>query len=163
MRINLVPGLKELVDSTSLGWYALPRFLLLLVCSGRPSPRKSPYPERSPMQKQRSRAVCFRLDKGETIGTITNAQGDFDFHIPAELSQKTLVISMLGYRSFESTVSALHVNEPLLVALESSTQLLNEVVIRDSLTGGDILQRALARLSKLSDGTFSDGRILPRY
>ncbi|MBL7833362.1 MAG: carboxypeptidase-like regulatory domain-containing protein [Cyclobacteriaceae bacterium] len=86
--------------------------------------------------------------KGETIGTVTNAQGDFDFHIPASLSQKTLVISMLGYRSFESTVSAIHTNEPLLVALESSSQLLNEVIVRDSLTGGDILQRALARIEQ---------------
>lgn len=86
--------------------------------------------------------------KGETIGTITNAQGDFDFHIPENLFNQTLVISMLGYRSFESTVSAININEPLLVALETSTLFLNEVVIRDSLTGGDILQRALARIEQ---------------
>lgn len=86
--------------------------------------------------------------KGKTIGTITNAQGDFDFHIPAEFIHETLVISMLGYKDFESVVSSLNADEPLAITLESSLMLLNELVIRDSLTGGDILQHALARIEE---------------
>lgn len=86
--------------------------------------------------------------KGKTIGTVTNAQGDFDFHIPAEFINETLVISMLGYNDFESRVSALNPNEPLTVALEESLTMLNEFVVRDSLTGGDILQRALSRIDE---------------
>ena len=86
--------------------------------------------------------------KGKTIGTITNAQGDFDFHIPAEFSNETLVISMLGYKDFESVVSSLNINEPLAIALENSLVLLNELVVRDSLTGGDILQHALSRIEE---------------
>lgn len=124
-------------------------FLLLLVCSGAAIAQEITLSGKvTDAETKEPLPFASVWIKGETIGTITNAQGDFDFHIPAELGQKTLVISMLGYRSFESTVSALHVNEPLLVALESSTQLLNEVVIRDSLTGGDILQRALARIEQ---------------
>jgi hypothetical protein len=86
--------------------------------------------------------------KGKTIGTITNAQGDFDFHIPAEFKNETLVISMLGYKDFESVVTSLNVNESLTIALENSLVLLNEIVIRDSLTGGDILQHALSRIEE---------------
>lgn len=86
--------------------------------------------------------------KGKTIGTITNAQGDFDFHIPAELKNESLVISMLGYKDFEAVVSSISGNEPLSVSLEESLTLLNEFVVRDSLTGGDILQRALSRIEE---------------
>lgn len=84
--------------------------------------------------------------KNKTIGTITNAQGDFDFHIPAEFRNETLVVSMLGYNDFESGVNLLNTDEPLHVRLESSLVLLNELVVRDSLTGGDILQHALSRI-----------------
>jgi hypothetical protein len=84
--------------------------------------------------------------KSKTIGTITNAQGDFDFHIPAEFRNETLVISMLGYNDFESGVNFLNTDEPLNVQLESSLVLLNELVVRDSLTGGDILQHAFSRI-----------------
>ncbi len=86
--------------------------------------------------------------KGKTIGTVTNAQGDFDFHIPAEFSNEVLVISMLGYKDFESVVNALNINEPLAITLENSLVMLNEIVIHDSLTGGDILQRALSRIEE---------------
>lgn len=84
--------------------------------------------------------------KSKTIGTITNAQGDFDFHIPAEFRNETLVISMLGYNDFESGVNFLNTDEPLNVRLESSLVMLNELVVRDSLTGGDILQHAFSRI-----------------
>lgn len=86
--------------------------------------------------------------KGKTIGTITNAHGEFDFHIPAEFTNETLVISMLGYKDFESVVGALSTHEPLLIGLENSLVLLNELIVRDSLTGGDILQHALSRIEE---------------
>lgn len=86
--------------------------------------------------------------KGKTIGTITNAQGDFDFHIPAEFRSESLVISMLGYTDFEAVVSSISTTEPLLVSLEESLTMLNEFIVRDSLTGGDILQRALNRIEE---------------
>lgn len=86
--------------------------------------------------------------KGKTIGTISNAQGDFDFHIPAAFRNETLVVSMLGYKDFESVVHALEGSQPLNIALENSLMLLQEVVIRDSLTGGDILERALSRIEE---------------
>lgn len=86
--------------------------------------------------------------KGKTIGTITNAQGDFDFHIPSQFQNETLVISMLGYKDFEAIVSTLNIDKPLTVSLEESLTMLNELVVRDSLTGGDILQQALSRIEE---------------
>lgn len=86
--------------------------------------------------------------KSKTIGTVTNAHGDFDFHIPPEFANETLVISMLGYNDFESVVSGISTHQPLAVALENSLVLLHEFVVHDSLTGGDILQRALSRIEE---------------
>lgn len=86
--------------------------------------------------------------KGKTIGTITNLQGAFDFHIPEEYQSEILVISMLGYQNYESPVNALRNSEAITVELTKSSILLNEVVIKDSLSGGDILQRALTRIEE---------------
>lgn len=101
--------------------------------------------------------------KGKTIGTISNAEGDFDFHIPAGFKNEILVISMLGYQNFESPVNALLTGRPLEIPLQRSAMLLNEVIIRDSLTGGDILQQALSRIEQnypmqpfLMDGFYRD-------
>lgn len=86
--------------------------------------------------------------KGKSVGTITNLQGEFDFHIPIELRNDFLVINMLGYKTFEAPVWTLLDINPLIIEIEKSTLLLNEVIISDSLTGGDILQIALSRIEE---------------
>lgn len=83
--------------------------------------------------------------KGKSIGTISNLDGEFDFHIPSEYRNDILVISVLGYISFEAPVWSV-VEIPLLAELSRSTTVLNEIVVRDSLTGGDILRIALSRI-----------------
>ena len=42
--------------------------------------------------------------KGKSIGTITNLQGEFDFHIPPEFRNDLLVINMLGYKTFNAPI-----------------------------------------------------------
>jgi len=86
--------------------------------------------------------------KGRSIGTISNALGEFDFHIPAEHRNNFLVVNMLGYKTFEAPIWSLVDAKPLVIALEKSPTLLNEVVISDSLQGGDILQIALSRIEQ---------------
>jgi len=84
--------------------------------------------------------------KGHPLGTVTNYQGEFDFHFPALLIDQTLVISMLGYANFEVPAASLlqaDVNELLL---EKSNTILTPVVVSDSLSGGDILQIAIRRM-----------------
>jgi hypothetical protein len=86
--------------------------------------------------------------KGKAIGTITNLQGEFDFHIPAELRNDLFTISMLGYKSYEAPVWTLLEVKPLVIEVEKSTYLLNAVTVADSLTGGDILVIALSRIEQ---------------
>ncbi|MBX2967856.1 MAG: carboxypeptidase-like regulatory domain-containing protein [Cyclobacteriaceae bacterium] len=85
---------------------------------------------------------------GKSIGTITNLQGEFDFHIPQEYRNEILLISMLGYQSYESPVWSISGNGQVIFELSKSTTILNEVIVRDSLSGGDILRIALNRIEQ---------------
>jgi hypothetical protein len=83
--------------------------------------------------------------RGKSIGTVSNLQGEFDFYVPAEYRNEILVISMLGYYNFEAPVWSA-TDKLLLAELKRSTTVLDEVVVRDSLSGGDILRIALSRI-----------------
>jgi hypothetical protein len=84
--------------------------------------------------------------KGKPIGTITNLQGQFDFHIPNEYRNDILTISMLGYLSYDAPAWIILENNPSVIEMTKSTQVLNEVIISDTLNGGEIVQIALARI-----------------
>lgn len=86
--------------------------------------------------------------RGHPIGTIANQDGEFDFHIPATYINETFVISMVGYMNYEALASSLLQLNGGEINLEKSTTILNPVVVSDTLTGGDILRIALARLEK---------------
>ncbi|NJN41034.1 MAG: carboxypeptidase-like regulatory domain-containing protein [Flammeovirgaceae bacterium] len=101
--------------------------------------------------------------KGRSLGTITNLQGSFDFHIPSEFRNEILVISMLGYENYEAPVWTLVNNQLPQLEMKKSSTILKEVVITDSLTGGDILQIAISRIEQnypmkpyLMDGFYRD-------
>lgn len=85
--------------------------------------------------------------KGRPIGTITNLNGEFDFHIPIEFRNDVLAVNMLGYQSYEVPAWTLTQN-PQVIEMTKSTQFLDEVVVSDSLRGGDILTIALGRISQ---------------
>src|SRR3954468_1752425 len=42
--------------------------------------------------------------RNRPIGTITNLQGEFDFHVPTEYRNDVMVVSVLGYKSFEAPI-----------------------------------------------------------
>jgi len=84
--------------------------------------------------------------KGKSIGTITNLQGQFDFHFPAEFRNDILVISMLGYQDFEAPIWSLLDSKVTVIPMARSTTVLKEIEVRDSLSGGEILQLALERI-----------------
>jgi hypothetical protein len=88
--------------------------------------------------------------KGKTIGVVSNAQGDFDFHIPQELRNDILMVSMIGYKTFEAPVWSLIItnSEPVKVELETSVTLLKEVVVTAKLTAGDVFKIAIARIDQ---------------
>ena len=86
--------------------------------------------------------------KGKSIGTISNLQGQFDFHFPAEFRNDILVISMLGYQDFEAPIWSLLDSKITVIPMVRSTTVLKEVEVRDSLSGGEILQLALERIEQ---------------
>lgn len=86
--------------------------------------------------------------KGQPIGTISNAQGEFDFHFPVALRNEILVISMLGYRNFEAPVWTLVDNPQQTLLLERSSIELEEIVVSDTITGGEVLRIALTRIGQ---------------
>lgn len=101
--------------------------------------------------------------KGKSIGTITNLQGEFDFHLPQEFQNDLLVINMLGYETYEAPIWTLIGTKDLIIEIKKSTRVLQEVLISDSLNGGDILQIALSRIEQnypmqpyLMDGFYRD-------
>jgi hypothetical protein len=55
---------------------------------------------------------------------------------------------MLGYKPYEAPVWTLLELKPLVIEVEKSTYLLNEVTVADSLTGGEILMIALSRIEQ---------------
>ena len=86
--------------------------------------------------------------KGTSLGTITNTQGEFDFHIPDSRKDGILVISMLGYKDFTRSVKNLDPVNLNNFSLSKEATMLREVVILDSLTGGEIFQIALNSIEK---------------
>ena len=100
--------------------------------------------------------------KGKSIGTITNLQGQFDFHFPAEYRNEILVISMLGYENFEAPIWSLLDSKITVIPMPRSTTMLKEVEVRDSLSGGEILRLALEKIeAELSNGPVPAERFLP--
>jgi hypothetical protein len=101
--------------------------------------------------------------KGQPIGTISNLAGEFDFHFPINLRNDTLVISMMGYKNFETPIQNVIGNPDLVIRLHRSEIILQEIVVSDTMTGGDILRIALSRIDAnypmtpfLLDGFYRD-------
>jgi len=101
--------------------------------------------------------------KGKSTGTITNLQGDFDFHFPTELRNEILVVSMLGYENFEAPIWSLLDSKVTVIPMVASTTMLHEVQVMDSLSGGEILSAALTKIDQnfpsepfLMDGFYRD-------
>ncbi|MCI0750877.1 MAG: carboxypeptidase-like regulatory domain-containing protein [Flammeovirgaceae bacterium] len=86
--------------------------------------------------------------KGKSLGTVTNLQGDFDFHFPNENKNDILVISMIGYKNYEAPIWSLSLDQKNTFELDKSTTLLNEVVIADSMSGNEILALAWAKIDR---------------
>jgi hypothetical protein len=85
---------------------------------------------------------------GKPIGLITNEQGEFDFHIPAEFRNDILAVNMLGYKTYEAPVWSLISPSLVLIEMQAGSILLKEVVITDSLKAGEILRLALSRIEQ---------------
>jgi len=82
-----------------------------------------------------------------SVGTISNNDGEFDFHFPTNLSENALIIRMLGYEELSISLSS-YGTDHKVINLDKTSLYLDEVVIVDSLYGGDILRIALSRIEE---------------
>ena len=84
-----------------------------------------------------------------TIGSITNADGNFVLKVPQQHLQDTLVISSIGYKSFKVVISEFENGADIF--LEEDVASLDEVVIVADprpTTGNGIVQKAIEKLPK---------------
>ena len=84
-----------------------------------------------------------------TIGSITNADGNFVLKVPQQHLQDTLVISSIGYKSFRVEISEFENGSDIF--LEEDVASLDEVVIVADprpTTGNGIVERAIEKLPK---------------
>jgi hypothetical protein len=101
--------------------------------------------------------------KGVPIGTISNELGEFDFHFPRQYELDILVVSMLGYENFEAPAWTMLSDTLTAIRLHKSSIELQEIVVSDTLRGGDILRIALSRVEQnypmqpfMMDGFYRD-------
>jgi len=78
--------------------------------------------------------------KNYPIGTISNENGEFDFYIPTSKQKDTIVVSFIGFLSYEVPVSI--VQNRLTINLRPTNEILTEVVI-SPLSPLDYIKRAL--------------------
>ena len=86
--------------------------------------------------------------KNEPFGTVTNLTGEFDFHIGQKYRQSLIVISTLGYVNFNISVNDALKQELLLVQLEPGQIVLEEVLVTEDLSAGDLLRIAINNIEK---------------
>lgn len=91
-----------------------------------------------------------------TIGSITNADGNFVLKVPQEHLSDTLIISSIGYKSFKMVVGEFEIGSDIF--LEEDVASLDEVVIVADprpTTGNGIVLKAMERLpGNLPDSTY---------
>ncbi len=83
--------------------------------------------------------------KGKAQGTITNKNGEFRLQVPAELRTHPLVVSYLGYESYEINPAVYGSN--MTIVLTESFMQLDEIVVRP-LSPTDYIIRAVKRMSE---------------
>ncbi|MEQ8927603.1 MAG: carboxypeptidase-like regulatory domain-containing protein [Fulvivirga sp.] len=100
---------------------------------------------------------------GKSVGTVSNTEGKFDFHIPYIYKDHMMVIRMLGYSNIQTKISNYANSDTVTFRMNKASKVLEEIVIRDSLTGGDIVSAAISKIDKnfpdepfLMDGFYRD-------
>ena len=84
---------------------------------------------------------------GSPYGTISNAEGAFDFYIPNSYSADTLSISHVGFETYTAIIR--EVKNPVMVSLKESVIVLEEVEVNgEQLTANQIIEKALERLAE---------------
>ncbi|MBI9055144.1 MAG: carboxypeptidase-like regulatory domain-containing protein [Bacteroidales bacterium] len=86
--------------------------------------------------------------KGYPVGVSTNEIGEFSFHIPHNYYNDTLLVSAIGYSTYECAIGELNNNDSLIIQLEEQIYELENVVVfpEDQLKG--IIRNVTKNLKK---------------
>ena len=87
--------------------------------------------------------------KSKPIGTVTNTDGEFEFHLATQYAEDTLLVSMLGYNSYHIRLAEIKEYKNLRIRLAVKPTLLNEVVIvAKKIVPEEIVRRALKNIKQ---------------
>ncbi|MFY0688190.1 MAG: carboxypeptidase-like regulatory domain-containing protein [Cyclobacteriaceae bacterium] len=93
-------------------------------------------------------AFCTISLQGKYIGTISNIDGEFDFHLKTMDLNDTIVVSMMGYKTWKCPIGAFDLSGQL-IRLEQSEILLNDLELVDRAPPADgLMQQVRKRLKK---------------
>lgn len=85
--------------------------------------------------------------KGGSAGTVSNINGEFDFHIPIRFRKDTLVISSVGYKVFSTSLSSTSNPAQRVFYLEPATLLLEGFeILQKKVTALEVIKKALEKI-----------------
>lgn len=67
--------------------------------------------------------------KGCPIGVSTNEAGEFSFHVPAKNNYDTLIVSAIGYKSYECAINEISNIDSIVISLEEQIYELQNVIV----------------------------------
>ncbi len=67
--------------------------------------------------------------KGYPIGVSTNEAGEFSFHVPVENNNDTLIVSAIGYKSYECAVNEIPQIDSMVIFLKEQIYELQNVIV----------------------------------
>lgn len=104
------------------------------------------------LDKQTNEPIVFASIylKGQGIGTTSNNEGYFKFHLPSDYKSNPIVISMIGYESLEKNANDFDTNQKIY--LSPTITSLDEIVItsakKKKLTAKQIVKKAYKEIEK---------------
>ncbi|HEX5169073.1 MAG TPA: carboxypeptidase-like regulatory domain-containing protein [Cyclobacteriaceae bacterium] len=84
--------------------------------------------------------------KNTTLGTVTNDKGEFEFFVPPNFKNDTLLVSNIGYKTFKDRISNL-INA-LTIVLDEAPTILNEIIV-SSEGPRELVEKALQAIPQI--------------
>ncbi len=85
--------------------------------------------------------------EGETIGTVSNERGEYEFHVPIEFKDAIMQVSSIGYSNTSISIPHIKNQDSCMVYVEAKNYVLDAFEVRPKeLTAEEIVKIAIDRL-----------------
>lgn len=92
---------------------------------------------------------CSISLKNSSIGTCSNNSGEFIFHCPDSLLNRSLIVSSIGYKSMSLRVDSLIANTITNINLTPELYQLSEInIILNQMTASDVVRQVIRKIHK---------------